>query len=134
MFDVLPMRPAHPHARFARASHAAALMLLAFCLGAQAQSATHTTRLDPLDPKASVPLLFYVSSLSAPQSTAETPPSWRQANDTVNRIGGWRAYAREAQQANAVAAPPASKTSPPMHIHHERHQPMHHGHRGPKTP
>lgn len=24
--------------------------------------------------------------------------SWREANDTVGRIGGWRAYAREAQQ------------------------------------
>lgn len=28
----------------------------------------------------------------------DSPPSdWRGANDTVGRIGGWRAYAREAQ-------------------------------------
>lgn len=29
--------------------------------------------------------------------TDETPVSWREANDAVGRIGGWRAYAREAQ-------------------------------------
>lgn len=28
----------------------------------------------------------------------ETMGSWREANETVDRIGGWRAYAKEAQQ------------------------------------
>lgn len=34
--------------------------------------------------------------------------SWREANDAVGRIGGWQAYAREAQgpAAPASAAPP----------------------------
>lgn len=36
--------------------------------------------------------------------------SWRDANDTVGRIGGWRAYAREAQ---AQANPPARAASAP---------------------
>lgn len=38
------------------------------------------------------------------------PPavSWREANDTVGRIGGWRAYAREAQGAPAQPASPAA--------------------------
>jgi hypothetical protein len=134
MFDLLPMRPTHPRTRLSWASMAVALMPLAFCLGAQAQSHTHTTRPDPLDPKASVPAVFYESSLMAPRLMAENPPSWRQANDTVNRIGGWRAYAREAQQPNAAAVPPASKTSPPMPGHHEKQPPMHHGHRGQQTP
>lgn len=28
--------------------------------------------------------------------------SWREANDTVGRVGGWRAYAREAQGGGAA--------------------------------
>lgn len=38
--------------------------------------------------------------------------SWRDANDTVGRIGGWRAYAKEARQpASAPAAPGGSSNS-----------------------
>jgi hypothetical protein len=58
--------------------------------------------LDPLDPKAKVPALVYESSLARYRPYGEAKPiGWREANDTVNRIGGWRAYAREAQQADA---------------------------------
>ena len=39
----------------------------------------------------------------------EKPVPWREANDTVGRIGGWRAYAREAQG----AAPPEGAASQP---------------------
>jgi hypothetical protein len=39
---------------------------------------------------------------------------WRESNDNVAHIGGWRAYAKEAQAAAAVpAAPAASGTQPP---------------------
>ena len=31
--------------------------------------------------------------------------SWKDANDTTGRIGGWRAYAREASEAAAVTQP-----------------------------
>ena len=31
--------------------------------------------------------------------------SWRDANDTVTRIGGWRAYLKEAQAPSATTAP-----------------------------
>jgi hypothetical protein len=56
-------------------------------------------RVDPLDPNAAVPALVYESSLARYRShRAAQPIDWRAANDTVNRIGGWRAYAREAQQ------------------------------------
>lgn len=41
------------------------------------------------------------------------PQSWKAANDTVGRIGGWRAYAREAAEAPAPgAAAPASAAVP----------------------
>ncbi len=37
---------------------------------------------------------------------SDAPPTdWRGANDNVGRIGGWRAYAREAQQADGVQSP-----------------------------
>lgn len=50
---------------------------------------------------------------------AEVAP-WRESNDTVGRIGGWRAYAKEAQgsaaptpaPAPASAAPPATAPAP----------------------
>jgi hypothetical protein len=34
----------------------------------------------------------------------EKPVPWREANDVVGRIGGWRAYAREAQGAGEPEA------------------------------
>ena len=45
---------------------------------------------------------------------------WKESNDTVGRVGGWRAYAREAQgeQTPAPAAPDASGHAPG----HKEHQ------------
>lgn len=37
--------------------------------------------------------------------------SWRQANDTVGEIGGWRTYAKEAQQPNTPVVQPQLNTS-----------------------
>lgn len=47
---------------------------------------------------------------------------WKESNDTVGRIGGWRAYAREA----AGSAPPATAAptpdgAPHPHAGHGRH-------------
>ncbi len=33
----------------------------------------------------------------------EKTGSWRESNDTVDRIGGWRAYAKEAQSPESTA-------------------------------
>jgi hypothetical protein len=75
--------------------------------------APRARKADPLDAAAEVPRQPYQSSLSRYQRYAEQPvTSWRQANDTVNRIGGWRAYAREGQQADAAAAPASSPSAP----------------------
>jgi hypothetical protein len=43
----------------------------------------------------------------------EKTGSWLGANETVDRIGGWRAYAREAQQPAAAAPPVTSATAAP---------------------
>lgn len=52
------------------------------------------------------------------------PRPWREANDTVARIGGWQTYAREAQAASPAAgaasavpadAAPSAPPSPSRH-------------------
>jgi hypothetical protein len=55
--------------------------------------------------------------------------SWREANDTVSRIGGWRVYAREAQQPETApaekpmqSAPPATEPTRPMPPAHDAHK------------
>ena len=40
--------------------------------------------------------------------------SWRDVNATVDRIGGWRAYAKEAQQADAPSAAPSVPALPAL--------------------
>lgn len=61
----------------------------------------------------------------------EDPPvlPWREANDTVGRIGGWRAYAQEKPTGTAAekaapgaAAPPPATPAPSGHQGH--HTPM----------
>jgi len=51
----------------------------------------------------------------------EKTMSWRQANDTVQAIGGWRAYAREAAQPASAAASGAKPSGPPRHGAHPMH-------------
>ena len=88
----------------------AALALAA--LTAQAEAPSRSPRPDPLDPQASVPALRYESSLKPDlRSAADKPLSWREANDTAARIGGWRVYAREAQQPEPVVKPSSSAAS-----------------------
>ena len=65
------------------------------------------TRPDPLDAAAPVPPLTYRSSLHSFRASGDDKPvPWKEANDTTARIGGWRAYAREAgTPAPAASAP-----------------------------
>lgn len=58
----------------------------------------------PPPPQAPSSIFFspYLSIFTRYQSYQEVPLSpWREANDNVGRIGGWRFYAREAQQPDA---------------------------------
>jgi hypothetical protein len=57
----------------------------------------------------------------------EEPVPWKQANDTVGRIGGWRAYAKEAQGTPA-AAPASSPASAPASAPARPPQPQQHRH------
>ncbi len=88
---------------------ATVLALVLWSASAAAQPAPQPARAQPADPQASVPPLVYRSPFSAYRPMADaTPVPWRQANDLVGHIGGWRVYAREAQQAAGVVPAPDS--------------------------
>jgi hypothetical protein len=97
-----------------RASALSAALLT--CLPVTAQP---ITRPDPLNASTPVPALTYQSSFAKHQRFSDDakPLSWREANETAARIGGWRVYAREAQSTSSPAAAPAS--SPSAHQHHK---------------
>jgi len=84
--------------------------------GAQsaAQSEVGHPKADPLDASAAVPPVRVRSSFAGYHGLAdEKVGSWREANDTVGRIGGWKAYAREAAQPDEPTQPdtPARPTA-----------------------
>lgn len=55
--------------------------------------------------------LSYRSAFAEYQAYSGQPiVSWREANDKVDQIGGWRAYAREASQPEPVTAPASGAT------------------------
>ena len=97
------------------------------CIGLQFGQAIAAAP-DPADSNTAIPASVYISPFSDYRPLGEDKNSaWKDANDTVGKIGGWRAYAREAAQAmkareagqtmkapgagDADKAPPA--TSPP---------------------
>jgi hypothetical protein len=60
---------------------------------------------DPLDARAEVPLAAHRSVFAAYRAVREVQAgNWKEANDRVARIGGWRAYAREAAQPASTPA------------------------------
>jgi len=80
---------------------------------AQAWSQSTTGHADPADPKAVVPPTDYRSAFDAYRKHREQKvESWKDANDNVGRIGGWRTYAREAHQPDPPAARPAVPAEP----------------------
>lgn len=91
-----------------------AALLLATASLAHAQGAAgRSERPDPLDPQARVPAVGHASALAGYRPLGEDKRlSWKQANETVNRIGGWRSYAREAQQPEPAASAAAPRALP----------------------
>jgi hypothetical protein len=100
---------------------AAALAACAGTTGAQPSIATAPAPANPLDARAEVPTARLPSPLENYRRHTGVeiqPGTWRAANDNVNRIGGWRTYAREAQAtapgaAAANAGPPPATTAVP---------------------
>ena len=109
--------------------HIAAALAAALAAGTAAAQ-TGASRPDPLDAGASVPVTTYKSPFGAyrTQSEPEVAP-WRDSNDTAARIGGWRAYAREAQgAATAPTVPAATPPAPAKPASADAKKPMHDGH------
>ncbi len=102
---------------------------------AQAQTAATNKRPDPLDAQAHVPAVVYQSAFAQYKPLGdEKTRTWRDSNDTVARIGGWRVYAREAQQPDPQpSVRPASALPPAGHGGHGG-QGGHSGHSGHKMP
>ena len=133
----IPVLTGQRRRRMPRAVHSALLAAsLLASLTVQAQPAARATKPDPLDPKAAVPALRYESSFVQYRRLGDDKPvSWRDANDTVTRIGGWRVYAREAQQPDpAPATAPAPAAGPADAPPAAKPTPMPAGHGGHKTP
>ena len=99
-------------------AHLAAFAAMALVLALPAGA-----RPDPLSPRAEVPPPRTPAALRGyrPATTPE-PGQWREANDNVARIGGWKTYLREAQQADAATAAasvaPAASAPRPAGPHH----------------
>ena len=79
----------------------------------QLSSAFAQSAIKPEAPKAEKPVeLVYQSSFQNYQRySASSVQPWKQSNDTVKDIGGWRAYAKEITQDTDA------KSSTPTHIH-----------------
>ena len=94
-------------------------------------AASSSTRPDPLDSKAVLLPLVYRSAFQGYRPNAEAAPGvWKDANDDVARIGGWRAYAKEARQPGTPeaattpasgSASPAAAIPPAGHVGHKIH-------------
>ncbi|WP_156466766.1 hypothetical protein [Methylibium sp. Root1272] len=110
-------------------------LLLTLLLAAQVHAQSPApTRPDPLDPRAHVPSVRYESSFAQFRRIGDDKPvAWREANDAVARIGGWRVYAREAQQPDPTAAEkPAAPSQAPASTPALAAPPMPAGHSGHK--
>lgn len=87
----------------------AAALAAALSTSPMARAQAPAPRPDPMDAASAVPTLAYESSFAGYRAFAEQEvTSWRETNDTAGRIGGWRAYAREARQPEAAADGPAA--------------------------
>ena len=108
----------------------ATLCALAFAATAQTPPST-ARKADPLNPSVAVPAVTYESALSRYRRAGEDKAiRWRESNDTAARIGGWRAYAREAQQPEPAASAPDAQPAKPD----SKAMPMPQEHGGQKMP
>lgn len=84
---------------------------LALFAGAAFAQAPADTNTPPPSPPTK---LQYSSAIGAYQAYADQPvQSWREANDRVGRIGGWRAYAKELKTGKPASAKDAAPASDP---------------------
>ena len=89
--------------------------LVLFAGAAFAQTPSDTEALQPSLPTK----LQYSSAIGAYQAYADQQvQSWREANDRVGQIGGWRAYAKEVRTGKPASVKDAAPSSDPHAGHH----------------
>ena len=107
------LRPSHGRQSpisLKKAAVVLASLPVAFALTAGAQTAP-----PPSAPAgaAEQPALTFRSALDGYQPfTDEKAIPWKEANETVYRRGGWRAYAKEAAESSKDDAPPSGRVDP----------------------
>lgn len=90
------------------AAAAAALTATLVAVAQTPATAPRARPADPADASIAVPAPAYRSAFAGYRRLADAPlVDWKAANDEVERIGGWRAYARE-----AAAPAPAAASAP----------------------
>ena len=97
----------------------AALALLAMCLAAtqaiaQTSAMASGKSIAPIVAADTTPVPYRSAFEGYQPYSDEKIVSWKQANDTVGQIGGWRAYAKEASQDSSAdnAVKPALSAAP----------------------
>ena len=94
--------------------------LLPWTLALFAGAAFAQAPADTEAPQPSLPTkLQYSSAIGAYQTYADQQvQSWREANDRVGQIGGWRAYAKEIKTGKPASVKDAAPSSDPHAGHH----------------
>lgn len=73
---------------------------------ATAQVPAAVPRPDPADAKAAVPPTVYASPFGGYRLLGDASVNpWKDTNDTVGKIGGWKAYAKEGRPSAQSATP-----------------------------
>lgn len=81
-------------------------------------AAAQTSAIDPVVGAAPPNPLPYTSALSTYQAyTDEQVQPWREANERVGRIGGWRTYAKEAARGTSAPQAPVADPHAGQHQH-----------------
>ena len=95
-------------------------VLLPLALALFAGAAFAQAPADSEAPQPSLPTkLQYSSPIGAYQAYADQQvQSWREANDRVGQIGGWRAYAKEIKTGEPASAKDVPPGSDPHAGHH----------------
>ena len=95
-------------------------VLLPLALALFAGAAFAQAPADPEPPQPPLPTrLQYSSAIDAYQAYADQQvQSWREANDRVGQIGGWRAYAKEIKTGKPASVKDAAPSSDPHAGHH----------------
>ena len=100
-----------------------AVVLAVGVFAAYGYSGTSSAADDPTNGNAKVPSVKYQSPFRDYRPLGEDKLiPWKAANDEVNRIGGWRTYAREAREVTPVTSAPVvpDANAAPMPMEHPK--------------